>query len=100
MAKCTNKAPRNWPSCFFIPCFTVSVIPTINAPESFNNFIILSFLSSFEIKKVNLFPALTVPFPLIFLSNLFIIFDAELLSSPRRLSIARGIARSVIIFST
>ena len=29
-----NKAPRNRPSCFFISCFTVSVTPSINTPES------------------------------------------------------------------
>ena len=49
-----NEVPRYLPSCFFISCFTVSVTQSINTPESFNDFMILmSFISSFEIKKVN-----------------------------------------------
>ena len=31
-------APRNPPSCFFISCFAVSVAPSINIPEFFNDF--------------------------------------------------------------
>ena len=78
-AKSANKAPRNPSSYFFISCFTVSVISTINTPEFSNDFIILiiPFISSFEIKKVNPFLALTGPFSLIFFfffSNLFIVF--------------------------
>ena len=85
---------------FFISCFTVSVIPSINTFESSNDFMILiiSFISSFEISKVNPFPALTAPFPLIFLSNLFIAFEAKLLTNPGQLSLAKGIARCVITF--
>ena len=30
VAKDANKVPRNPPSCFFISCFTVSVIPSIH----------------------------------------------------------------------
>ena len=72
-AKGGNKAPRNPPSLFFISCFTVSVTQSINTPESSNDFIILiiSFISSFEINKINPLPALPAPFPLIFQSNLF-----------------------------
>ena len=75
-AKSANKAPRNPPSCFFISCFTVSVIPSINTPESFHDFMILiiAFISSYGINKL---PSL---FPLIFLSNLFIAFEAKLLT--------------------
>ena len=36
----------------------------------------------FEINKVNPFPALTAPFPLIFLSKLFISFEAKMLTNP------------------
>ena len=45
-----NKAPRNY--CFFISCFTVSVTPSINTPES-SDFVILiiSFTSLFKINK-------------------------------------------------
>ena len=49
VATCTNKASRNMPSCSFISCFTVSVTPSTNTPESSNYFMILiiSFISSF-----------------------------------------------------
>ena len=58
----------------------------------------VSSLSLFEINKVNSFLALTAPFPLLFLSNLFIAFEAKLLTYPSKLSLAKGIARSVINF--
>ena len=49
-AKDANKAPRNY--CFFISCFTVSVTPSINTPESSDFMIlIMSFTSSFKINK-------------------------------------------------
>ena len=38
-AKGANRAPRNLPSCFFVSCFTVSVTPSINTPESSNYFL-------------------------------------------------------------
>ena len=44
------------------------------------------FISLFEINKENPFPHLTAPFPLIFLSNLFIAFAGKL-------SLAKGIAK-------
>ena len=57
----SNNAGRNPPSCFFISSFTVSVTPLINTFEYSNDYMILiiSFISSFEISKVNPFPALT-----------------------------------------
>ena len=54
--------------------------------------LIISFISSLEINKVNPFLALTSPFPLIFLSNLFIAFEVKLLTNPRKFSLAKGIA--------
>ena len=93
-AKDANKAPRNPSSCcFFISSVTVSVTPSVNTPESSNDFIILiiPFISSFEINKVNPFPALKTPFPLIFLSNLFIAFEVKLLTNPGKLSQTKGI---------
>ena len=62
--------------------------------EFSNGFMILivSFMSLFEINKVNTFPALTAPFSLIFLSNLFIVFEAKLLTNPGKLSLAKRIA--------
>ena len=68
----------------FLFRFTVSLIPSINTFEFSNDFLILiiSFISSFEINKVNPFLALTIRFPLIFLSSLFIAFEAKLLTNP------------------
>ena len=60
--------------------------------------LIISFISSFKIKKVNPFPAITAPFPLISLSNLFIAFEVKLLTNPDKSSLAKGIAKSVITF--
>ena len=54
--------------------------------------LIISFKSSFEINKVNLFPALTALFPLIFLPDLFIALEVKLLTNPGKLSFGRGIA--------
>ena len=80
----------------FYLCFTVSVTPSINTPESSNDFMILiiSFISLMEINKVNPFPAVTAPFPLTFLSNLFIAFEVKLLTnqSKCKLSLAKGLA--------
>ena len=42
--------------------------------------------------KVNPFLALTAPFPVIFLSNLFIEFEDILLTYPGKLSLAQGVA--------
>ena len=44
--------------------------------------LIISFTYSFKVNKVNLIPALTAPFPLIFLPNLFVAFKAKLLTNP------------------
>ena len=55
-------------------------------------------MSSFEINKVNPFPALTAPFPLVFLSNLVIAFEGILLTSPSKLSPVNGIATFVSVF--
>ena len=65
-----------------------------NAPESSNDFLIsiISFISSFEINKVNPLPALAATFPLIFLSNLFIAFEVKLRTNPGKLYLAKGIA--------
>ena len=62
--------------------------------------LILLFVFSFEINKVNPFLALTAPFPLIFLPNLFIAFESQLLTNPSKLSLAKGIARCVMKKST
>ena len=66
---------------------------------SYNNIhIIIIFISSFEINQINIFPARTPPFPLIFLSNLFIAFEAKLITNPRKLSLAKGIVTFVSDF--
>ena len=48
--------------------FTVSVTPSVKTPEPSYDFmdLMLSFISSFEINKVNRFPALADRFPLVF----------------------------------
>ena len=60
--------------------------------------ILIIFTSSFEITKVNPFLALTTIFPLTFVSNLFIAFEAKLLPNPGKLSLAKGIAMFVSPF--
>ena len=66
-------APINSPSGFFSLCFTVSVASSIHRPDSSSDSTILkiSSTSSFEMNKVNLFPALTAPAPFTFLLNFF-----------------------------
>ena len=72
----------------------VSVTPPINTFESSNRLtiLIILFISSFKINTVNLFPALTVLVPLIFLSNLFIALEIKFVTNRGKLSIAKGIA--------
>ena len=53
--------------------------------------LIIVFKSSFEMNKVNPFPALITLLPLFFL-NLFIAFDVILLTNPGKLFLAIGIA--------
>ena len=67
-AKSASKASGDLLSCFFIAYYTVSVTPSINTLESSNDWIILiiSFIFSFKVNKVNHFHPLTAPFPLIF----------------------------------
>ena len=94
--KVLTKLQEICPLVFFISYFTVSVTPSINTPESSKDFMILIlFVSSFEINKVNLFATLTAPFLLIFLSNLFIELEVKLLINPGKLSLAKEIAISV-----
>ena len=84
----------------FLLSFTISVPPSINTPESSNDFIILiiSFISSFEINKVNPFPALTAPFVFILLSDLFMALEVKLRINPGKLSLAKGIGTFVSAF--
>ena len=99
-AKGAKKAPRNRPSCFLTSCFTASVSPSIITPKSSNDFMILimSFIFSFKVNKVNPFPALRGPFPLIFLLILFTPFESKFLTNPGKLSLTKGIAIFVSVF--
>ena len=54
--------------------------------------LIITFIYLTEINKVNSFPALTALFPLTFLSNLFIAFEARLLIDPNKQILAKKIA--------
>ena len=100
MTKGVNKTPRNSLSYFFISCFTVSVTPSISTPEPSIDFItlIILFMFLFEINKVNPFPALAAPSPLIFLSNLSFAFKVKLLTNPDKFSHAKEIAILVSAF--
>ena len=62
-------------------CPLVFLFHVSNTPKSSNGFMILiiSFISLIEINKVNPFPPVTVPFPHVFLSNLFIAFEVKLI---------------------
>ena len=55
--------------------------------------LIILFISSFEINKVDPLSALTAPFPLI-----FIVFQVKLLNNQDKLSLAKGIAMFVSTF--
>ena len=57
-----------------------------------------TYISSFEMNKVNSFTALTAPFPNIFLSNLCIAFKAILLINPDKISLVKGMATFVSTF--
>ena len=89
--KVLTKFQENLSSCFFISCLTVSVTvtPSINTPESSNDFIILiiSFTSSFKIIKVNHLPVSCSDSSLFtyFSSKLFIAFEVKF-------SLVKGIA--------
>ena len=60
--------------------------------------LIISFISSSEINKVNPFLALTAPFPLIFLLNLFIAFEVKALTNPDKLSSTKRITIFISAF--
>ena len=60
--------------------------------------LIISYMSSFEINKVNPFPAQIATFPLIFLSNLYYALKVELLANSGKLSIIKGIVIFVSAF--
>ena len=72
------------PFLFYISYISVSVIPIINTFESSSDItiLIILFILSFKMNKVNPFPALTAVFQLTFFSNLFIEFEAKLLTNP------------------
>ena len=60
--------------------------------------LIISFISSFKINKVNPFSTLTFPFPLIFLSNLFIVFEARFVTNSGKVSLAKRISTFACAF--
>ena len=55
--------------------------------------LIIPFISSLEIYKLNPFPALKALFHFISLSNFFIAFEAKLPISPGKLSLFKGMAK-------
>ena len=60
--------------------------------------LIILLTSSFKMNKVNPFPPLTSRSSLILHLNLFIAFKAKLPTNPGKLSLVKGITRSVITF--
>ena len=55
-------------------------------------------MASFKTNKVNPFPALAAPFPLVFLSDVFTAFEAKLLTNPGKFALDKGIAIFVSAF--
>ena len=53
--------------------------------------LIISFISSFEINKVNYLPSLTAPFVFTFLSNLIFAFDVKVFNNLGKLFLAKQI---------
>ena len=65
--------------------------------------LIISFISPFEINKVNPFPDLAAPFPLIFFFFFFffkflVLFEVKLLTNPVTVSLSKEIAMFVSAF--
>ena len=83
---------------FLFHVFFLSVTLSINTRKSSKVFmnLIMLFISSFRIIKINSFPVLTAVFPIIFLSNLYTAFEGKLFTSPSKLSLAKGIVTSII----
>ena len=86
--KGANKALRNPYSCFFISCFTISLTPLINTPESSSFFRILIILFTLHSKWSEFSTGWCSSFFSYISSNLFI----ALIINPAKLSLAKGIA--------
>ena len=88
-------APGYPPSCFFISCLTVPVVPSINRPDFSSNsaILIISSTSLFEINRLSHFPALATPRPLISLLNLSNSDEVALVGNLAKTSLAKGIPR-------
>ena len=94
------KAPRNPFLFFFHSCFTVSVAPSINRPESSSDFTVLitSSIFLFKMNKVVAFPTLTDLCTLTFLSNLSVTAETAIVSNLGRTSLAKETARLISAF--
>ena len=62
--------------------------------SSDSTILIIPFTSSFEMDKMNPFPALTASCPLIFLSNFSNTAEVALVANFGRISLSKGTARS------
>ena len=58
--------------------------------------LIIPFISSFKLIKINSFHVLIAPCPIIFLSNLYTAFEGKLFPSPGKLSVVKAIIASII----
>ena len=62
--------------------------------------LIISFIPSFKINKVNLSPSFAALFRLTVLSNLFVTFEVKFLTNSGKQSLAKGVVTFVIAFFT
>ena len=62
--------------------------------------LIISFIPSFKVNKVNLSPSFTALFRLTVLSNLFVTFEVKFLTNSGKQSLAKGVVTFVIAFFT
>ena len=81
---------------FFIPCFTVSPVPSISRHDFYSNstILIISLIYSFIINKFNPLPAITAPCPVIFLENLFNTEEVALIANLGKTTLPNGTERS------
>ena len=97
-AKGVNKEPRNLLACFFFFfLFQLLLLQLLNQliPLEFSSdfmILIILFVSSTEVNRVNPVSAPTASFSLMSLSEFFIAFEAILLTNPGKLSLVKVIS--------
>ena len=104
-AKGVNKEPKNLLACFFLYFFLfqlllLQLLHQLIPLEFSSDFMILIilFVSSTEVNRVNPVSAPTASFSLMSLSEFFIAFEAILLTSPGKLSLVKVISTFLSAF--